>query len=183
MMAKDWHTHAQQQYVRLNDQKITILVVPHERPWNKYNFSWKIWQQACLVFVLLALKKSHCKNFYFLHYDILAKILYTILYVRTITVKHFHIVTHNYSLVFMKLTCLYETNKKFYFKNQTDLRKSFNCFWSAFKMKAKSAWTLFNLFFTSAVIWKQRLLRENEIVQCLQNCKYQDINQGHFRKP
>ena len=56
---------AQQQYVRLNDQKVTILLVPHERPWNKYNFSWKIWQQACLVFVLLALKKSHCKNLFF----------------------------------------------------------------------------------------------------------------------
>ena len=49
-------------------------------------------------------------------------------------------------------------------------------------MKVISPWTLFELLLKSAVIYKQRLLHENEIVQCLQNYKYQDINQGHFRK-
>ena len=41
---------------------------------------------------------------------------------------------------------------------------------------------LFEILITSVVICKERLLHENEIVQYLQNYKYQDINQGHFRK-
>ena len=44
-------------------------------------------------------------------------------------------------------------------------------------------WTLFEILLTSTVICKQRFLHENEIVQYLHNYKYQDINQGHFRKP
>ena len=35
----------------------------------------------------------------------------------------------------------------------------------------------------SLVIYKQRFLHENEIVHYLQNCKYQDVNQDHFKKP
>ena len=34
-----------------------------------------------------------------------------------------------------------------------------------------------------AVTWKQRLLHKNEIVQYLQNSKYQDVDQGHLKKP
>ena len=44
-------------------------------------------------------------------------------------------------------------------------------------------WILFEISLRSAVICKQRFLQENEIVQYLQNYKYQDYNQGHFRKP
>ena len=54
---------------------------------------------------------------------------------------------------------------------------------SAFKMFVMSDWTLFEVLLTSAVISKQRLLHKNKIVQYLQKYKYQDINQGHFRKP
>ena len=50
-------------------------------------------------------------------------------------------------------------------------------------MKVMSPWTLFEVLVTSVVICKQRLLHENEIVQYLENFKYQDVNQGHFRKP
>ena len=34
-----------------------------------------------------------------------------------------------------------------------------------------------------AAICKQRFFNENEIVQYLENYKYQGLNQGHFRKP
>ena len=44
-------------------------------------------------------------------------------------------------------------------------------------------WILFEILLTSASICKQMFLHENEIVQYLQNCKYQDVNQDHFRKP
>ena len=43
-------------------------------------------------------------------------------------------------------------------------------------------WKLSEVSVTSAVICKQRLLHEYEIVKYLQNCKYQDINAGRFRK-
>ena len=36
---------------------------------------------------------------------------------------------------------------------------------------------------TSAVIYKQRLLDENKIVQLLDNCKHYGVEQSHFRKP
>ena len=53
---------------------------------------------------------------------------------------------------------------------------------SKFKMKVMSTWTLSEILITSAVIWKQILLLENEIVQYLQNYKYKDVNQRHFGK-
>ena len=37
--------------------------------------------------------------------------------------------------------------------------------------------------FTSAVIYKQSLLHENEIVQLLYNYKCYGVDQSHFRKP
>ena len=46
-----------------------------------------------------------------------------------------------------------------------------------------SASELFEILLMSAVICKQRFLHENEIVQYLQNYKYQDVNRGYFRKP
>ena len=36
---------------------------------------------------------------------------------------------------------------------------------------------------TSAIIYKQRLLHENEIVQLLHNYKCYDVDQSRFRKP
>ena len=71
----------------------------------------------------------------------------------------------------------------FYFKNQTDLRKLLTASGTKFKIKVMSTWTLSEILITSAVIWKQILLLENEIVQYLQNYKYKDVNQGHFGKP
>ena len=41
----------------------------------------------------------------------------------------------------------------------------------------------FGILLTAAVIWKQRLLHKNEIVQYRQSYKYEKVNQGHFRKP
>ena len=52
-----------------------------------------------------------------------------------------------------------------------------------FKAEAMSPWALSEILLTSAVICKQRLQHENESVQYLQNYKYQDGNQGHFRNP
>ena len=40
---------------------------------------------------------------------------------------------------------------------------------SKFEIKVVSAWTLFEILLTSAVISKQKLLQENEIVHCFQN--------------
>ena len=54
---------------------------------------------------------------------------------------------------------------------------------STFKIKKMLAWILFGILFTSAVICKQKFLHENEIVQDLQNYKYENVNQSHFRKP
>ena len=39
-----------------------------------------------------------------------------------------------------------------------------------------------SILLMSAVISKQRLLNEKEIVQFLQNCKCYDVDQSHFRK-
>ena len=44
-------------------------------------------------------------------------------------------------------------------------------------------WILLEILLTSAVIRKQKFLHENEIVKYLHNCKYQDVNQGHLKKP
>ena len=55
------------------------------------------------------------------------------------------------------------------------MQKTLTVSQSTFEIKAVSPWALFEILLTSAVISKQRLL--------LQNCKYHDVNQGHFRKP
>ena len=44
-------------------------------------------------------------------------------------------------------------------------------------MKVMSPWTLLVM---PAVIFKQRLLHEKEIMLYLQTYKYQDVNQSHF---
>ena len=53
---------------------------------------------------------------------------------------------------------------------------------NTFKIKAMLPWIFLKISLTLAVIYKQRFLHENEIVQYLQNYKYQNINEGHFRK-
>ena len=52
-----------------------------------------------------------------------------------------------------------------------------------FKIKTMLPWILFWILLMSAVICKQRFLHKNETVQYFQNYKYEDVNQGHFRKP
>ena len=54
---------------------------------------------------------------------------------------------------------------------------------SSIKIKANLHLTLFVILLTSAVICKQRLLDDNEIVQYLQDCKCYNVDQCHFRKP
>ena len=53
-------------------------------------------------------------------------------------------------------------------------------------IKVRSYRTLFVLLLTSAVIYKQRIFHENEIVQYkkqnLQNCKCSNVGQEHFGK-
>ena len=61
--------------------------------------------------------------------------------------------------------------------------KTISVFESTFKIKVISVLTLSEILLMSAVICKQRILHENEIVQDLQNYKHEDVNQGHFRKP
>ena len=62
--------------------------------------------------------------------------------------------------------------------------KKINCSWKK-KNQNKGNVTLdiFWNFAMSAVIYKQRFLHKNEVVQCLQNKKYQEVNQSNFRKP
>ena len=63
----------------------------------------------------------------------------------------------------MKLTTLFILRtKQIYAKTLTVSE-------NAFKMKAMSSWTLFELLLTSVIICKGRLLHENDIVQYLQN--------------
>ena len=78
--------------------------------------------------------------------------------------------------------CIYETDI-FYLKNYTQLHKIINYIWNALKINAMLSWTLLKILLMSAVIWEQKLLYENEIVQCIWNYKYYDVNHGHFRKP
>ena len=53
---------------------------------------------------------------------------------------------------------------------------------STIKMKAMSTLIVFEVLVTSTVACKLRLLHKNEVVQYLQNHKYQAINRNYFRK-
>ena len=75
----------------------------------------------------------------------------------------------------MKLTFFISRTKQIYAKTLTVSE-------SSFKIKTMSAWALLEILLTSAVICKQRFLHEGDIVQYLQNHKYQDVNQEHFGK-
>ena len=77
----------------------------------------------------------------------------------------------------MKLTIFFiSRNKQIYLKTLVAPE-------STFKIKSMLPWILYEILLTSAIICKQRFLHKNEIVQYLQNYKYQDVNQGHVRKP
>ena len=76
---ESWHTHAQEQYVRLHDVKNPhISLVPHEKPCKKYYFSSKNMAPG-LVSMLLALNVDTTKT-YFLCYYIWIKTLYNTLF-------------------------------------------------------------------------------------------------------
>ena len=53
---------------------------------------------------------------------------------------------------------------------------------SSIKTKFRQHWTLFVIFFTSAVICKQKLLHGSEILQYIQIFKCYNVDQNHFRK-
>ena len=52
-----------------------------------------------------------------------------------------------------------------------------------FKVKVRSALTVFKILLTSVVICIKRVLHEKEIVQYLQNYKHHDVDQGHSEMP
>ena len=54
---------------------------------------------------------------------------------------------------------------------------------SKLKIRVKSPWAFFKILFMSAVIYKQRLLHENKIMQLLHNYKCYGVEQSRFRNP
>ena len=76
----------------------------------------------------------------------------------------------------MKLTFFISRTK------QIDV-KAINISESTFKIEAISTWTLFEILLTSAVICKQRLLHENEIVQYLQNINTKTLSRVISESP
>ena len=125
--------------------------------------------------MLLLPKKATAKNIfcnmifewklYILHY--------TCYYTGTFQHSYALLVTQIFKRVFMKLTTFFiSKTKQIYATTLTvpDIK---------FKIKRM---VLFEILLMLAVIWKQRFLHQREIMQYLQNCKYQDVNQSHFRK-
>ena len=77
----------------------------------------------------------------------------------------------------MKLTIFFISRTKKIHTNTSIVSKR------TFKIKTMPHWTIFEVSLTSAVIYKEKLLCENNIVQSLQNCECQDSDNVHFRKP
>ena len=77
----------------------------------------------------------------------------------------------------MKLTTFFIT------RTRRILTKLFGVSESPIKIKIRSLGTLFVILLTAAVICKQSLLHENDIMQYLQNCKCYNVGQDHFRIP
>ena len=69
----------------------------------------------------------------------------------------------------MKLTTIFVSRTK------QNYAKTLTISESTFKMKVMSPWTLFEVLVSSAVIGKQRLLDENEVMQNPQSCIYQNV--------
>ena len=167
-MAEDWDTHAQQQYVRLNDAKNPhILFVPHKRPWNKYYFLLKNMAPGLPRFYVISTWKGYCKNLFSTLWCLSKNLIDSI--ICAITVERFQIVTH--------ITTFFTSRTKQIYA------KTLTVFESTFKIKPTSARELFEILLASVVTCKKRFLYENEIVQYLQNYNYQDVNRNHFRKP
>ena len=51
-----------------------------------------------------------------------------------------------------------------------------------FKIKVSLRWTVFEILLTLAIIFIQKVLHGNEIVQYLQNYKRHEFDQGYSRK-
>ena len=98
MTAEDWHTHAQQQYVRLNDAKNPhISLVPHKRPWNKYYFLLKNMAPGLHRFYVINTWKGYCKNLFSKLWCLSKNLIDSI--ICAITAERFQIVTHNYNII------------------------------------------------------------------------------------
>ena len=77
----------------------------------------------------------------------------------------------------MKLATFFISSTKFIFTKLLSVSERL------IKIKVRSHWALFLILLPSAVIYKQRLLYGNEILQYLQNCKCYNVKQDHFKKP
>ena len=77
----------------------------------------------------------------------------------------------------MRLTTLFVSRtKQIYAKTLTVLERQF-------KIYSILLWMFSKILLTSTVICKQTCSHKNEIKQYLQNYKFQNVNQGNFRKP
>ena len=77
----------------------------------------------------------------------------------------------------MKLTIFFISRTKKIHTNTSIVSKR------TFKIKTMPRWTILEVSLTSAVIYKEKLQWENNIVQSLQNCDCQDSDNVHFTKP
>ena len=76
----------------------------------------------------------------------------------------------------MKVTKFFISRTRRIFTKLLDISES------SIKIKFISNGAIPVILLTSAVISRQRLLYGNEVAQYLQNCKYYNIGQDHFRK-
>ena len=141
MMVEDWHTHAQQQYVRSNDAKNSnISLVPHERPWSKCYFLSKNKAPYLSFFVmLLDLKKA--KTFFYT--IIFEQKLYLPHYIRATTLERFHALLR--SLVFNEKLFLWNY-QHFLFQELNRFTQKINCFWKNIPNKGNVTWDTFQSF-------------------------------------
>ena len=96
-------------------------------------FHQETWHQACLVFMLLALKKGHHKSlFNTLRY--LSK-NFTHYFIRLTTMKRFRIATYSHAASFLIKTNFYEINNLFYSK----IKQTLTVHKSTFEIKAMLA--------------------------------------------
>ena len=96
--------------------------------------------------------------------------------------KYFGTVAHAQAASFLKETIFLEL-KTFFVSTTRDIYTKLLTFsGSSAKINVRSGWTFFVILLMSAVIWKQRLLRRNEILQYFRNYKCYDVEREHFRK-
>ena len=97
MMAEDWHTHAQQQCVRLNDAKNPHISLA---PWNKHYFLLKNMAPGLPRFYVINTWKGYCKNLFSTLWCLSKNLIDSI--ICAITVERFQIVTDNYNIFYFK---------------------------------------------------------------------------------